>query len=200
MGSCVSCPTASTPAIITAKVVFHDGSVAQFAAHATARDALAGGGGEGFVCCSDELRFDAPPRAMAASDALRQGGLYFVLPLSALRRPLSGEDMAALAVKVTAALGSSSAVDDAGGLTPSRGKNARGRDGKRRPTAARVAPLVVAGAGDDDTGRHVDGGYDVEKTLQADRTVGKAWISGGGRIGRRRGGLHRLSAILEGSE
>ncbi|BAS97119.1 Os06g0259850, partial [Oryza sativa Japonica Group] len=45
-----------------------------------------------FVCCSDELHFDASARAMAAHDALRPGQLYFVLPVSALHRPLSGQE------------------------------------------------------------------------------------------------------------
>ncbi|BAD81477.1 hypothetical protein [Oryza sativa Japonica Group] len=35
------------------------------------------------------------------------GQLYFVLPVSALHRPLSDQDMAALAVKAIAALGAS---------------------------------------------------------------------------------------------
>uniref|UniRef100_A0A0E0M2V2 Uncharacterized protein n=1 Tax=Oryza punctata TaxID=4537 RepID=A0A0E0M2V2_ORYPU len=213
MGSCVSRSTAaaaSTPAITTtAKVVFQDGSMAQFAAPAsTVRDALGGERASSsssslsstcFVCCSDELRFDAAARAMAAHDALLPGQLYFVLPISALHRPLSGQDMAALAVKAIAALGASATAAAAGGgsssSVSSRGKNARPA-GKQRPqTTARVAPLVVADAD------HVYGGYDThQKTVHGDRT---ARINGGGHrgsIAHQRAGLQKLSAISEGDE
>ncbi|KAF0929236.1 hypothetical protein E2562_016464 [Oryza meyeriana var. granulata] len=208
MGSCVSSSTAasSTPAvglagnaIVTAKVVFQDGSVAQLAAPATARDAL-GHELSCFVCCSDELRFDAPARALAAYDALRPGQLYFVLPLSALHRPMSGQDMAALAAKAIAGLGASAVavhndraatVVGNSSVPSSQGKNARAA-GKQRPQTARVAPLVA------DTD-HVYGGYDAQKIAHGDRTVGKA-RNNGGSIARQRAGLQRLSAISEGSE
>ncbi|EAZ09596.1 hypothetical protein OsI_31877 [Oryza sativa Indica Group] len=201
MGSCVSRSTAAAESAITtttaAKVVFRDGSMAQFAAPgSTVRDALGGERASSsastcFVCCSDELRFDAPPRAMAAHDALRPGQLYFVLPVSALRRPLSGQDMAALAVKAIAALGASATAAGSSSGVSSRGKNARPA-GKQRPQAtARVAPVVAAGAD------HVYGGYDSQKTVRGDRT---ARINGGGSIARQRTGLQRLSAISEGDE
>uniref|UniRef100_A0A0D3H8F1 Uncharacterized protein n=1 Tax=Oryza barthii TaxID=65489 RepID=A0A0D3H8F1_9ORYZ len=117
--------------------------------------------------------------------------LYFVLPVSALRRPLSGQDMAALAVKAIAALGASATAAGSSSGVSSRGKNARPA-GKQRPQAtARVAPLVAAGAD------HVYGGYDSQKTVRGDRT---ARINGGGSIARQRTGLQRLSAISEGDE
>ncbi|XP_040383787.1 uncharacterized protein LOC102708182 [Oryza brachyantha] len=211
MGSCASRSTAATAtaaAGFTATVVFQDGSMAQFPAPATTvRDALgaddhASSSSSCFVCCSDELRFDAPARAMDAHDALRPGQLYFVLPLSALHRPLSGQDMAALAVKAIAALGSSAAAIDAdraagsssvssSSSSSSQGKTARVA-GKQRQQKARVAPLV-SGAGAD----HAYGGDDAQKTVHGDRTtVGKAMTT----IARHRVGLQRLSAISEGSE
>ena len=93
----------------TAKVVDVDGSMAQFATAVTAREALDSvqerrPGASVFLCSSDELRFDAPARALAAEEALQPGWLYFVLPMSMLRRPLSGQEMAALAVKASSAL------------------------------------------------------------------------------------------------
>lgn len=207
MGSCVSRSTAAAESAITtttaAKVVFRDGSMAQFAAPgSTVRDALGGERASSsastcFVCCSDELRFDAPARAMAAHDALRPGQLYFVLPVSALHRPLSGQDMAALAVKAIAALGASATAAAAGGNSSSisvssRGKNASPAGKQRQQTTARVAPVVAAGAD------HVYGGYDSQKTVRGDRT---ARINGGS-IARQRTGLQmqRLSAISEGDE
>uniref|UniRef100_A0A0D9Y5U7 Uncharacterized protein n=2 Tax=Oryza TaxID=4527 RepID=A0A0D9Y5U7_9ORYZ len=81
--------------------------MAQFVAPASMGRASSASASTCFVCCSDELRFDAPARAMAVHDALQLGQLYFVLPVSALHRPLSDQDMAALAVKAIAALGAS---------------------------------------------------------------------------------------------
>uniref|UniRef100_A0A0D3GF29 DUF4228 domain-containing protein n=1 Tax=Oryza barthii TaxID=65489 RepID=A0A0D3GF29_9ORYZ len=122
--------------------------MAQLAAPAsTVRDA---GPSTCFVCCSDELHFDASARAMAAHDALRPGQLYFVLPpgqlyfvlpVSALRRPLSGHDMAALAVKASAAL-SSIGVPTSSATRRKDDRDGAAASGKRRRTS-RVAPLAV---------------------------------------------------------
>ncbi|XBI32656.1 hypothetical protein VPH35_056079 [Triticum aestivum] len=73
-----------------------------------------------FLCSADELRFDAPARALAAEEALQPPGwLYFALPMSMLRRPLSGQEMAALTVKASSALtvasGTEFAFEYAGG-------------------------------------------------------------------------------------
>ncbi|XP_037470696.1 uncharacterized protein LOC119344304 [Triticum dicoccoides] len=62
------------------------------------------GGAAARVALLRELRFDAPARALAAEEALQPGWLYFALPMSMLRRPLSGQEMAALAVKASSAL------------------------------------------------------------------------------------------------
>uniref|UniRef100_A0ACD5Y0I2 Uncharacterized protein n=1 Tax=Avena sativa TaxID=4498 RepID=A0ACD5Y0I2_AVESA len=128
MGSCVSRSPPPLPAVATAKVVNLDVSVSQYATPVTAQEALQGSDAArtaSFLCNSDELRFDAPARALAAEEALKPGWLYFVLPVSMLRRTLSGQDMAALAVKASSTL---AAV-------------ANNRKGQK---AARVAPLVTA--------------------------------------------------------
>ncbi|XP_047051772.1 uncharacterized protein LOC124657231 [Lolium rigidum] len=107
MGSCVSLSAAPPPpTVATAKVVHVDGPIVQFATPVTARDALGSdaASSSSFLCSSDELRFDLPARALATEEALQPGCLYFALPVSMLRRPLSGQEMAALAVKASSAL------------------------------------------------------------------------------------------------
>ncbi|XP_062194497.1 uncharacterized protein LOC133897706 [Phragmites australis] len=215
MGSCVSLsclpPSAAAPEVgqvaATAKVVDLDGSMAQFAGPAaTAREALTGNGRRGepcFVCSSDELRFDAPARALAAEEALQPGQLYFVLPLSMLRRRLSGKDMATLAVKASTAPAADAGLAVWGG--------GYGAAGKRRRTA-RVAPLVdVSNKENQSEGaswnHHAYRAYGAHKTVcvDGDRTVGKT-RHGAGRHGsgararQYRAGVERLSAIAEGSE
>ncbi|XP_044350154.1 ankyrin repeat and SAM domain-containing protein 6 [Triticum aestivum] len=80
MGSCVSRSTASVEgsgrAVATAKVVGPDGSLAQFAAPVMAGEALGdAASASSFLCSADELRFDAPARALAAEEALQPGWL-----------------------------------------------------------------------------------------------------------------------------
>lgn len=143
-------------AAATVKVVNLDGSMARLAVAGTvvtAREALAAGGRRHrtlpppplFLCSADELGFDAPPRALAAGEALQPGQLYLVLPDSALRRPLTAKDMAALAVKAATALAAEAGLA-AGGLSPGRDRRGGTPAGKRprRQSAARVAPLLVA--------------------------------------------------------
>ena len=60
-----------------------------------------------FVCNADALYFNEHPPALAPGDVLRPGQMYFVLPADLLGRPLSADDMAALAVRASAALVSS---------------------------------------------------------------------------------------------
>ncbi|KAM0869735.1 hypothetical protein ACQ4PT_040469 [Festuca glaucescens] len=90
MGSCVSRSPATSAgsgrAVATAKVVGLDGSMTQYTAPVTACDVLVDNkrrqGASVFLCSSDELRFDVPPRALADEEALQPGWLYFVLPMS----------------------------------------------------------------------------------------------------------------------
>ncbi|XP_040383282.1 uncharacterized protein LOC121055297 [Oryza brachyantha] len=205
MGACVSRSTATAAAaelrrveaVDTAAMVMDlDGTMARVEAPVTVRAALGGDAWSCFVCAADELGFDAPARAMDAEEALRPGQLYFVLPLCVLRRPLSGQDMAALAVKASAALSSIGA----GGLytaaaavstTAWRKGRAGVETGKRRKQTSRVAPLVVVSG----TGAYAP----VVASGDRHRTTGKTTSKGGGGA-RRRAGVQRLSAILEGSE
>ncbi|KVI09042.1 Protein of unknown function DUF4228 [Cynara cardunculus var. scolymus] len=50
------------------------------------------------------MEFDDVLSAIRDDDELQPGQLYFALPLTRLRRPLQPEEMAALAVKASAAL------------------------------------------------------------------------------------------------
>ncbi|KAL6656258.1 hypothetical protein ACP70R_007084 [Stipagrostis hirtigluma subsp. patula] len=193
----------------TAKVVdYLDGTMAQFVGPVTAREALESGGvGRGreasawFVCSSDELRFDAPARALAAEEALRPGQLYFALPAPMLRRPLSGKEMAALAVKASTAL-----AVNAGLVRRRKGGAGVGAAGKRRQTARRVAPLptTVSGEGSQPEGGSWDhSAYSGARVAAFDgeRTVGKTRHGARRRSGaRHRAGVQRLTAIAEGSE
>ncbi|CAN6204884.1 unnamed protein product [Urochloa humidicola] len=233
MGSCVSfsrSPPAESSSprapAATARVVSMDGSMAQFAVPATARETLlALGDGAGrrrgassssplprFLCSADELGFDAPPRALAAGEELRPAQLYFVLPAPMLRRPLSGDDMAALAVRAATALAAEAGLSAGGVMSPQRGVKHGGAAGKgrRRQATARVAPLLVVSSGNDDDGRSDvswdndthGGGHATGKTVHhGNRTVGKTRRGHGYRSGARRGhGVQRLSAIAEDEE
>ncbi|CAL5082131.1 unnamed protein product [Urochloa decumbens] len=217
MGSCVSF-SRSPPAAAesssprapasTARVVNMDGSMAQFAAPVTAREALLRASpSPHFLCSADELGFDAPARALAADEALRPGQLYFVLPAPMLRRPLSGDDMAALAVRAATALAAEAGLAAAGGvMSPQRRKKqAGGAAGKRRrrQSRARVAPVLVVSGGKDD-----DGQSDCfwNNDTQGGLTTGMGGKARRGAPYRRsarrhhRPGVQRLSAIAEDEE
>ena len=205
MGSCASRSPAPAAASgsgravgnKTAKVIRLDGSMAQYAAPVTAREALVDAARvSSFLCSSDELRLDAPARALAAEELLQPGWLYFVLPMSMLRRPLSGQEMTALAVRASSALAVASGIS-----SPTRGKNGAalaGANGKRRKVAARVAPLA-----DDDDVAERDSSTRKRVLAAGDVAAGKARRGDGyggrrsSRHRRRRAGAQRLSAILE---
>ncbi|KAM0856404.1 hypothetical protein ACQ4PT_049206 [Festuca glaucescens] len=214
MGSCISRSPASSAAgssgrrAATAKVVGLDGSMAQYAAPVTAREAL--GNDERnqnesvFLCSSDELRFDAPPHALADEEELQPGWLYFVLPVSMLRLALSGHEMAALAVKASSALAIVSDI-----ASPPRRNKVAGTKGKQRKTA-RVAPLVApdehAELADGEWSQHAYGKYGgARKTVRgggaetAGKTMKRSGYRSHGARHRRRAAddVPRLRAILE---
>lgn len=150
MGCCVSRSTAAAAVerrqvvavdATAAMVMDLDGTMARLEAPVAARVALGGDAYSCFVCGADELDYGAPARAMGDDEALQPGQLYFVLPVSALRRPLSGHDMAALAVKASAAL-SSIGVPTSSATRRKDDRDGAAASGKRRRTS-RVAPLAV---------------------------------------------------------
>jgi hypothetical protein len=94
-----------------------------------------------FVCNSDALYFNEHPPALAPSDLLRPGQIYFVLPAAMLEKPLSTADMAALAVRASTAL-----------LASSSGKPRRCARGSGKKKAVRVMPVreeMEDGSGED---------------------------------------------------
>jgi hypothetical protein len=193
--------------VATVKVVDMDGSMAQYAAPITAREALGDDerrrGAPVFLCSSDELRLDAPPRALADEEALQPGWLYLVLPMSMLRLALTGNDMAALAVRASSALAVVS-----GAASPPRSKSMAGTKVKQRKTA-RVAPVVAsdehAELADGEWSQHAYGKHGAaRKTVRGggDETAGKrrkraGYRSSGARHRHGAADVPRLSAILE---
>lgn len=61
---------------------------------------------ESFICNSDNLYYDENIPALKSDQELHSGEIYFVLPNSKLQYPLTPSQMAALAIKASAALSS----------------------------------------------------------------------------------------------
>ncbi|XP_047088717.1 uncharacterized protein LOC124700675 [Lolium rigidum] len=106
MGLCVSCDAAAdcTP---TARVVLPSGELREYSQPATAAVAVeeVSHGKEGwFLCDADAMGLQGSVAAVPGADELRPGQIYFVLPAEMLRRSLTLEEVAALAVKASAAL------------------------------------------------------------------------------------------------
>jgi hypothetical protein len=69
--------------------------------------AAAGSGaaaGAWFLCSADGLELGGAVAGVGPEEALQPGQLYFVLPAAMRRRPLQAEEMAALAIRASAAL------------------------------------------------------------------------------------------------
>ncbi|GJM96755.1 hypothetical protein PR202_ga13618 [Eleusine coracana subsp. coracana] len=134
MGLCVSCDAADEGAT-TARVVLPSGELREYSPPATAALVLhqEADGGEGwFLCDADAMGLEGTAVSpVGAGDELRPGQIYFLLPAEMQRRRLTGEEVAALAVKASSAL-----VKAAAAAAPSspcrRGRSRRGA----------VAPLV----------------------------------------------------------
>jgi len=117
MGLCASCDKAADGAAI-ARVVLPSGELREYSQPATATQALeeVGHGKEGwFLCDADVMGFEGSVAAVAGGEELRPGQIYFVLPAEMLRRRLTLEEVAALAVKASAALVKASTASSAGG-------------------------------------------------------------------------------------
>jgi hypothetical protein len=66
--------------------------------------AAAAGAASWFLCSVDELKLGGAVVPVRPEEALQPGQLYFVLPAAMWRRPLQAEEMAALAIRASAAL------------------------------------------------------------------------------------------------
>ncbi|XP_047089213.1 uncharacterized protein LOC124701205 [Lolium rigidum] len=113
MGACNSCEAtavASVAAATAARVVLADGKLQRLpggtrVSHAVkAAAAAAGDAGACFLCSADGLELGGAVAAVAPDEELQPGQLYFVLPASMQRRLLQAEEMAALAIRASAAL------------------------------------------------------------------------------------------------
>jgi hypothetical protein len=134
MGLCVSCDAAADGAA-TARVVLPTGELREYSKLATAALALeeVGNGKQGwFLCDADAMGIDGSVAAVPGADELRPGQIYFVLPAEMLRRSLTLEEVAALAVKASAALVKASSAG-----------------GRRRRGRGSVVPLVFAPSEED---------------------------------------------------
>ncbi|GER35707.1 plastid movement impaired 2 [Striga asiatica] len=100
MGICSSCESTT---VATAKLIMDDGGLQEFTCPVKASYVLQANPAY-FICNSDEMEFGDVVSPVSDDEELQPGQLYFALPLSRLRRRLRAEEMAALAVKATAAL------------------------------------------------------------------------------------------------
>ncbi|CAA0832752.1 Unknown protein [Striga hermonthica] len=100
MGICSSCESTT---VATAKLIMDDGGLQEFTCPVKVSYVLQTNPAC-FICNSDEMEFGDVVSPVSDDDELQPGQLYFALPLSRMRRRLRAEEMAALAVKATAAL------------------------------------------------------------------------------------------------
>ncbi|CAL9041470.1 unnamed protein product [Musa banksii] len=184
MGSCFSfafASTAETPSPVTAKVITLDGSLSEFSTEVKVYEVLGRHHPSCFICSSDELYCNTYIPALGSKESLQLGQLYFMLPVSKLEYPLSGSDMAVLAVKASMAL---------------RPLASRHRDHGRRtvqvmPIAAELAGLdALENNGDDYRSR----------SLEKKKTMPKRSASNRAKLGQRRRGMERMSTIEEDAE
>ncbi|XP_047062827.1 uncharacterized protein LOC124670361 [Lolium rigidum] len=114
MGLCMSSGAAAVAAVqadglaaSTAMVLLPTGELREYPPTATAarvlKDSVDAGAGW-FLCDADAMGFDGAVSAVGAGEELRPGQIYFVLPAEARRNGLRREDIAALAVRASAAL------------------------------------------------------------------------------------------------
>lgn len=116
MGGCVSSRISGSDndeklSLSAANVITINGQLRQFLIPITVSQALRQIESESkslssssFICNSDSLYYDEPIPALDSVDELQSGQIYFILPNSKLHYLLSASDMAALAVKASAAL------------------------------------------------------------------------------------------------
>uniref|UniRef100_A0A0A9DIM3 Uncharacterized protein n=1 Tax=Arundo donax TaxID=35708 RepID=A0A0A9DIM3_ARUDO len=135
MGLCMSSGGAVGEAVpkATAMVLLPTGELREYPLPATAARVLeecstAAEGTGWFLCDADRMGFEGPVAAVGGAEELRAGQIYFVLPAEARRRGLRREEVAALAVKASAALA------QAAGSASGTGRRRRGA----------VAPFVFS--------------------------------------------------------
>ncbi|KNA09505.1 hypothetical protein SOVF_152840 [Spinacia oleracea] len=142
MGICSSCESTS---VATAKLILPDGRLEEFSYPVKASYILLKDPNV-FICNSEEMDFDGVVAAVRAEEELQPGQLYFALPLKRLSRPLTAEEMAALAVKANAALLKSRAGEKKCGCKKRGGFFGGGGGGgeKEERSSAKVADVGSA--------------------------------------------------------
>ncbi|CDP02428.1 unnamed protein product [Coffea canephora] len=103
MGICSSCESTN---VATAKLILHDGRLQEFS-YPVKVSCVLQTNPACFICNSDEMEFGDVVSAISDDEVLQPGQLYFALPLNRLKHRLLPEEMAALAVKASSALGTS---------------------------------------------------------------------------------------------
>lgn len=97
------------PAASTANIITITGEFRQFVTPISVSqvlDQIESSPSESFICNSDNLYYDENIPALNSDQELLSGEIYFVLPNSKLQYPLTASEMAALAIKASAALSS----------------------------------------------------------------------------------------------
>lgn len=139
MGSCTStCHSTHHHHVPTGKLILPDGRLQQFF-HPTKVSDVLHHHPSTFICNSDEMDFDDVVSPIKHDDHLQPGQLYFALPLKRLNHPLQPEEMAALAVKASAALAKCGGSKNVGFMTSFSG------DKKRVKSCGKVADVHTIG-------------------------------------------------------
>uniref|UniRef100_A0A7N1A198 Uncharacterized protein n=1 Tax=Kalanchoe fedtschenkoi TaxID=63787 RepID=A0A7N1A198_KALFE len=166
MGACSSCDSRS--GLSTAKLILQDGQLQEFSGPVKVSQLLQKNPSS-FICNSDDMDFDDVVSAVGADEFLQPGQLYFVLPLNRLKRPLTGAEMAELAVRANVALSGSGC--------------------EKRGCGGRGLTVVESDFNEVKTGREIGGGDGSRRNVK-----GKSQNCGGR---RRRNTAAVLSAIPE---
>ncbi|ONK74602.1 uncharacterized protein A4U43_C03F8180 [Asparagus officinalis] len=103
MGGCASCEATAVGPAATGKLILASGDLQEFDRPIRVSSIIEKNS-EWFICDADEMEFDGFISAVGSDDELNPGQIYFVLPRSMLKKPLHAEELAALAVKASAAL------------------------------------------------------------------------------------------------
>ncbi|WOK99606.1 hypothetical protein Cni_G08318 [Canna indica] len=110
MGNCSSMSNSKqqraawwSPPSPTVKVIRADGKVEEYEAAVLAGHVVARSPGF-YVCSVEAMEVGARPPVVAEGEELQPGQLYFLLPISYSRRPLSLPDLCLFAAKASTAL------------------------------------------------------------------------------------------------
>ncbi|XP_077252454.1 uncharacterized protein LOC143891828 [Tasmannia lanceolata] len=104
MGSCFSSQTNESLTLLTAKVISLNGTLQEYLVPIKVSQVLQIETTPCFLCNSDKLYFDDEIPPLDRDEQLQLDQIYFVLPISRIKYPLTASDMATLAVKASLAL------------------------------------------------------------------------------------------------